>query len=323
MRPRKTASFRSGEAALAFVGFLFSFLGALTARFHASVRLDQDGFSSFVILVAFLLVSAICSGILFKSLRGGARGGSMTAFGLGFILVVPLFLGVDRLETVLTRELLLSKNEPRDFSDLSGHCGVRAGRAIFRLYQQSFRTSTQAALADFELGNRCRLSHYQLLEKESAPLCKEEEHPVECRVRWMNAFSELGFWNYEARKYFFDQVMREWSESRKDEVLLNYALRDHELETRRQNVLRQAGLDESLSPWAVLLQQRDELNHLELSIELFEKVQESLPEQKGLPSPQYLKFKDLFAEMEPKKERLVEIKKSIESIEQGKKPAQL
>jgi hypothetical protein len=224
---------------------------------------------------------------------------------------------------VLTRELLLKKREPGDFIELSGHCGVRAGRSILRLYQQVFRTPMQAALYDFELGNRCRLSHYQLLEKESVPLCKQDEHPIECRVRWMNAFSELGYWNYPARKYFYDQVIKEWSDSRKEELLLGYALRDQELETRRQNLLRQAGLDESLASWAVLLQQRDELNHLELSIQLFEKVQESLPEQKGLPSPQLLKFKDLFAEIESKRQRLVEIKKSIETLEQGKKPDQL
>jgi hypothetical protein len=167
------------------------------------------------------------------------------------------------------------------------------------------------------------LSHYQLLEKESVPLCKQEEHPIECRVRWMNAFSELGYWNYPARKYFYDQVIKEWSESRKEELLLGYALRDQELETRRQNLLRQAGLDESLATWVVLLQQRDELNHLELSIRLFEKVHESLTEQKGLPSPQLLKFKDLFAEIESKRQRLVEIQKSIETLEQGKKPDQM
>lgn len=322
MHSKRKASFRSGEAALAFSGFLFTFLGALSARFQASLRPDIDSSSSFFILLGFLLVSSICSGVLFRSLR--ARSGvSWTAFGLGFILVAPLFWGVDRIESVLTRELLLRKQEPGDFSDLAGHCGVRAGRSILRLYQQVFRTPAQAALTDFELGNRCRLTHYQLLEKESVSLCKLEEHPVECRIRWMNAFSERGYWNYQDRKYFFDRVMKEWSESRKEELLLGYALRDQELETRRQNLLRQAGLDESLSPWAVLIQQRDELSHLELSIELFEKVQESLPEQKGLPSPQLLKFKDLLVEIEPKRQRLVEIKKSIETLELGNKPAQL
>ncbi len=322
MNRKRKASFRSGEAALAFSGFLFTFLGALAARFQASLRPDADSSSSFFILFGFLLVSSICSGILFRCLRARA-GGSLTAFGLGFILLAPLFWGVDRAESVLTRELLLKKHEPADFSDLVGHCGVRAGRSILRLYQEVLRTPAQAALSDFELGNRCRLSHFQLLEKESVPLCKQEEHPVECRIRWMNAFSELGYWNYPARKYFHDQVMKEWSESRKEELLLAFALRDQELETRRQNLLRQAGLDESLSPWAVLIQQRDELNHLELTIELFEKVQESLPEQKGLPSPQLLKFKDLLVEIEPKRQRLVEIKKSIESLERANKPAQL
>jgi hypothetical protein len=319
---KRKASFRSGEAALAFSGFLFTFLGALAARFQASLRPDSESASSFFILIGFLLVSSICSGIMFRTLRARPEG-NMTAFGLGFILVVPMFWCVDRVESVLTRELLLKKREPGDFIELAGHCGVRAGRSILRLYQQVFRTPLQAALYDFELGNRCRLSHYQLLEKESVPLCKQEEHPVECRVRWMNAFSELGYWNYPARKYFYDQVIQEWSESRKEELLLGYALRDQELETRRQNLLRQAGLDESLASWAVLLQQRDELNHLELSIRLFEKVHESLPEQKGLPSPQLLKFKDLFAEIESKRQRLVEIKKSIETLEQGKKPDQL
>ncbi len=322
MQTRRKASFRSGEAALAFTGFLFTFLGALTTRFQDSVRSDAESVSSFFILIGFLLVSSICSGVLFRNLRA-RPGEGMWAFGLGFILVAPLFWGVDRIEGVLTRELLLKKQEPRDFSELSGHCGVRAGRSISRLYQQVFRSPNHAALYDFELGNRCRLSHFQLLEKESVPLCKQEEHPVECRIRWMNAFSELGYWNYQARKYFFDQVMKEWTESRKEELLLLYALRDQELETRRQNLLRQAGLDESMSPWAVLIQQRDELSHLELSIQLFEKVQEALPEQKGLPSPQLLKFKDLLAEMEPKRQRLVEIKKSIETLEQGKTTGQL
>jgi hypothetical protein len=254
---------------------------------------------------------------MFRTLRARPEG-SLTAFGLGFILVAPLFWGVDRAENVLTRELLLKKREAADFSDLAGHCGVRAGRSILRLYQQVFRTPLQAALYDFELGSRCRLSHYQLLDKELVSLCKPEEHPVECRIRWMNAFSELGFWNYPTRKYFQEQVLKEWSESRKEELLLGYALRDQELETRRQNLLRQAGLDESLASWAVLLQQKDELNHLELSIQLFEKVQESLPEQKGLPSPQLLKFKDLFAEIETKRQRLIEIRKSIDTLEQGK-----
>ena len=167
------------------------------------------------------------------------------------------------------------------------------------------------------------MNHFKLLEREGRELCKPEEHPVECTLRWMAAFSEQGYWDFSTRKFFYDRVTGAVPEPKKEEWLIAYALKDQEIEVRRQNLLRQAGLDESMSPWAVLLQQKDELNHLELSIGLFDLVQSQIQDLKGTPSPQLLKFKDLAVEMEPRKLKLIEIRKSIEALEKPKGQPQL
>lgn len=313
----KSSSFSAGEGAIAFTGFLVTFVGSLTARFYGTTQGEREAVSTFTIQALLLFVACLCSGSLFRSLSRQRRRKALS-FAFGFLFVIPLFLGVDKVEGVLSRNLLLMKQEPRDFSDLRGHCGVHAGRSVMRLYEQSLRSLSHAALADLELGSRCRLRHFQLLEREGVALCKPEESRVDCNIRWMTAFSELGFWDFQSRKFFFNRLLGDQEDLKKDDSWATYAIKDQEIELRRQTLLRQAGLDDTLNAWAVLLHQKDELGHLELTLEIFQRVQALLPESSEAPSPQVLKFKDLMNELEPKKQKLIEIKKSIEALEKNR-----
>jgi hypothetical protein len=297
-----------------FTAFLLGLVGALTAKFQWSSRSEREGAVFGFVLVLSLLVSGIGLGSLFRALKVKDRGRGFV-FVLGFLLVPPLFFGIDRIESILSRDYLLLRSQPSDFRSLAGHCGVRAGRAVLRLYDQQFRSPVVAALGELELGSRCRIGHYRLLEKEGRISCASEETPIDCRTRWMMAFSEQGFWDFETRSFFHEKVFSDWEESKKEESLLAYALKDQEIEARRTNLLRQAGMDDSPSAWAVRLQQKDELRHLELTIRIFEAVNEATKDLKGPPSPQLLKFRDLLTEIEQKRQKIAEIKKSIEDIE--------
>lgn len=293
---------------------MLGLISALTAKFQLSSRSEREGAAFEFVMVLSLLVSGIGLGSLFRTLKLKTRGKGFV-FVLGFLLVLPLFFGIDRVESILSRDYLLLRSQPSDFRSLAGHCGVRAGRAVLRLYDQQFRSPVVAALGELELGSRCRIGHYRLLEKEERISCSPEESPIDCRIRWMTAFSEQGYWDFETRSFFHEKILADWEQSKKEESLLAYALKDQEIEARRTNLLRQAGMDDSPSAWAVRLQQKDELRHLELTIRMFETVNEATKDLKGQPSPQLLKFRDLLAEIEQKRQKIVEIKKSIEDID--------
>jgi len=307
---------RTTEAFFSFLAFLICFLGALTARFYHAVYLDRESSSYFFMLVILLILSSIFMGMTARNLSVRKRNHRWAAF-LGFTLVAPLFLGISKFETVMSQNLLSSQSDPSYFPDINGHCGVYAGRALIRAFDLNFKSPAEVAFKNFEMGMRCRLRHFVFLEKEKKLGCKDGEREIECRIRWMQSFSEKGYWNFQTRKFFFENVREQWELNRKDEDLVNYALKDQELEMSRQGILKQVGLDEGVSVQPMLISQRDELSHLELTIKIFDQVAEAVHDFKGVPSPELLKFRDLNQELQQKRTKVSEIKQNIQQLEKG------
>ena len=302
---------KTTPALFTFIGFLFSFLGALTARFYHSIYLNQESLGYFCVLLILLVFGAFFLGLTCKHLSPRAQS-AHSIFVLGFLAFFPLFMILCKVESTLSQNLLMSETTINAFSEINGHCGVYAGRAILKVYDRNFRSNISGALRDYEIGNQCRLKHFSLLESENLLRCSPLENKIDCSVRWMNAFAEKGFWNYKSRLFFYEKMVAlAEGVNHKEESMLNYALKDQELEMSRQSLLKQVGLDEGGSNPPQSFSDAEELQHLELTLQVFNKVQEMTKDLKGRPSPQLLRFRDLYPEIQQKKNRLEELKKSV------------
>jgi hypothetical protein len=302
---------KTTPALFSFLGFLFSFLAALTARFYHSIYLNQESLGYFLVLLFFLVLGAYFLGLTCKYLSTRTQSAPII-FGVGFIALFPIFLILCKIESTLSQNLLLSETASSTFAEINGHCGVYAGRAILRVYDRNLRGNISGALRDYEIGNQCRLKHFSLLESENLLRCSPQENKIDCSVRWMNAFTEKGLWNYKSRLFFYEKVAAlAESVNHKEESMLNYALKDQELEMSRQSLLKQVGLDESGSNPPQAFLDAEELQHLELTLQVLNKVQEMTKDLKGRPSPQLLRFRDLYPEFQQKKNRLEELKKRV------------
>jgi hypothetical protein len=113
----------------------------------------------------------------------------------------------------------------------------------------------------------------------------------------MAGFSERGLWNYEARRYFFEDVMSLWQENHQDESLVNYVLKDQELQGTAMNEFQQAGLGESQPAGIGEAQQNDGI-HRELSRKIFESVAAAIRDgaDSVQPEPYRFRFHDAYTD---------------------------
>jgi hypothetical protein len=282
-----------------FIGFLVLFLSSLSIRFLSSFSLQgQEGAAQIWIWVslggaALLLSQVFC--------LVGIRNRSIAV--LGAILFTTLsFFSVTSLEANLSENRLKTGSSIGGFTVLQDHCGVYAGRAVIRIFDGLFMSPEYAALREYRIGCSCRLRHYLYLEKADALGCKTDETQIQCRIRWMGAFSENGFWNYEARHAFFQSIMKIWNETHQDESLVNYVLKDQELQISALNEFQQAGLSEASLFSRVKETKEIEENQRRLSKEIFETVAEAI--QDGIPhehpEPFRFKFHDAYVDFRAK-----------------------
>lgn len=183
----------------------------------------------------------------------------------------PLIFGsLFYLEDIYSDKMLNVAATPQSFSELRGHCGKCIGRAILKYYYLEWTPTVQNSLKDFQMANNCRNSHFIALEKAKGLSCQAGEDEIQCRLKWMDGFAKNGFWNPSARKLFFKQVFHIWdnpnttegSAQVKVESLLNFLIKDHELEENAQPIWRQAGILEQFSDEFHYEKAREEVENL-------------------------------------------------------------
>lgn len=311
-------SLPSFPKSLSFFGLaLASFYIALTFRFRFFIFEQNESFQSYVIIFLFTLLSGFFLGLSFKILSPLKEHLRVFLEGLG--LALSLILIVSSTESILSGHFYQEHTRPEEFSKLTGHCGIYAGRSIFKILHQQEDTPREGAYQEFRLDDQCRIFHFAYLMKHKVKLCEENEDPVECQVRWMGSFAEHGYWNQQTRKFFFDQVMKEWANSKKEDGMVQYVLKDQELEAAKQSILKQAGIDETMNDRFLLIQDKEDLGNLILSRDIFNQVSTVVIDTDTSPPPYLFKFRDAMANFQPKLARIPELEKDIQQMEAGEK----
>ncbi|NDG83407.1 MAG: hypothetical protein EBX52_00025 [Proteobacteria bacterium] len=266
-------------------GFWIALLAALAVRFHDSVLPPAAGDS---IRVALL----VCVSILFlaKALSSFGFKNSKVPVAAAVIFASGAYFGVSALEDHLSENRLDRADSISSFRGLTDHCGLHAGRAVIRLFDSLFMSETYASLREYRIDTECRLRHFIRLEKANRLGCTDEEGAIRCRIRWMGAFSEKGFWNYDARNYFFEDVMRLWRADHQDEALVAFVLEDQRLQMSLMGEFQQAGIAPSV-PGVVRDSKITRLRHHELSRKIFDTVAEAIHDGAANSSAEPFRFK--------------------------------
>ena len=271
-----------------FIGFLGFFLASLSVRFYYTIplRIGEGGVP--VWMWGLLVMGALFLSQVFSFLGVRSKWVALGA-ALGFTFVS--FGVVTTLESNLSQKKLTDGASMENFNDLRDHCGVYAGRAVIRIFDALLMSPDYAALREYQIGCSCRLHHFRLLEKNQAVGCKGDETQIQCRVRWMGAFAANGYWNLEARDYFFQNIMKLWEETHQDESLVSYVLKDQELQISALNDFQQAGLGEVLMRSRAREMKDLEEAHRRLSRKIFETVADAIQDRSPREHPEPFRFK--------------------------------
>jgi hypothetical protein len=302
-----------------FALFLSLFYTALALKFQFCTVDQKEGFSVYATLGAFVVLSGIFLGFVWRAFSENMKWFRAMIEGVGIALI--LFAAVSVAEATLSDHFFETHRLPEEFSQLNGHCGVAVGRSVLKLVHAE-EPDPDGALAEFQLNQFCRLRHLSEVMKQKNSFCAPTEDKIDCLTRWMGPVAEHGYWNHNTRKFFFDQVMKAWPDSKNDEAVVGYALKDLDLEGGRQSILRQVGMSESLNEHYLFAQEKDELNNLLLTKEIFESVDHLLTDTPdGTQPPPYLvKFKDTETELQAKLARIPELQKELEQLSNRSKP---
>lgn len=301
------------KSIFAFLTFLAIFCSALALRYHSmTFQKSLDSAESWP-LYTVLLLSGIALGFSFHFLKVKAHSTFMyVAAGIGCALLV--FTAVSAAEDEMSDSRFLMHTKPSFFGVLDDHCGVYAGRTLLKIFHLSALDTQIGMIKEFELNSTCRLRHFSYLAHQNPGVCNVGEDAIACRIRWMGAFSDHGIWNYQSRKFFFNEVMNAWPNSKNEESLVAYVAKNQDLESGRQSLLKQAGVEEEFSDHFLILQQRDLLDNLRLTQKIFAEVTPKLTEVKNNPPPYLLKFKDMLEEVMPKLEKIPELEKDLAGL---------
>jgi hypothetical protein len=311
-----------------FIGFTFIsfFIGLVVAavlRFQQVVAI-AGGSQSTTFVVAFIaIVCGVLLGYGLALLDLFARA-TWKKFVYGSVLGLIVFFGFFAIEDAISQRKLYSEPQAASFAEVSGHCGVYIGRAIVKAYHWTVNPSLDGILNDFEMGNRCRINHFLRLAKRDQLLCKPNEDPIQCRVRWMPAFAEHGYWNGGVRQMFLDEIDRVYRESQSPgstlkinpESMIAYGLKDYELDSARPSVVKQAGLEEEFTDEYLYYKQADDLQNTILTRDVFDLVSRATHHDSGSlkESPQVEKFKEAQKDVSFKTEKIKELESDLAAL---------
>jgi len=297
---------------LCFGVFFVGFFAAETLRFDRFIYREDHSFGlvALLILIAAVSGAALAIGLAALDLFPKTTWKKITyGSGLGIVFFFVIFGAED----LMSYERLYSDPNPASFSEVKGHCGIYAGRALLEVMHWDWNPSLRSILDDFKITNRCRIQHFLRLSKEKQLGCGPAEDPVRCRVRWMEIFAQRGYWNAETRRMFLNE-MRSFGQVPADSMIA-YALKDYELDTARPGILKQAGLDEQLTDPYLYYKQAEELENVNLTKEVFDSVASMLSSGSD-EDPMVLKFRDAQREVALKVGKIPEMQKDLDELKQ-------
>jgi hypothetical protein len=112
--------------------------------------------------------------------------------------------------------------------------------------------------------------------------------------------------------------MRIWPENKKEEDLVKYVLKDQEFESGKQSILKQAGVDETLNDRYMLIQEKEDLNNLILTRDVFTAVVPLIADNTPSPPPYLFQFRDAMADFQTRVAKIPELEKEIKTLEAGR-----
>jgi hypothetical protein len=316
--------------------FLVGFLFAASFRFQHVVYEEVRTDRIFAVLIAVSAISGISLGWFLKRLKLFPASGFRTSV-LGAALGYILFFGLFSFEDRLSEKRLHALHQPSDFGYLRGHCGVYLARAMDRVYDSILDPSVRNQMKEVTIANHCRIHHLKLLDRSNQLGCDPEKDQVQCLLRWMDGFSEHGFWDVTLRRFFFSRVAEIYlSETPLDKPAkgtlaptlspdgkfpitsknsyLEYALRDHELELARPSFLEQAGLKEEFTDQYEQLRTQEELENAIATRDIINFVEKAVRPINENESPTLRKFAELTREIKAQAEKIPELKRDLEGI---------
>lgn len=260
-----------------------------------------------------LTVAGVALGFSFHFLKVKAHSAA-SYVAIGLVSVFIAFAAVSAVEDEMSDARFFQRTKPAYFGILDDHCGVYAGRTLLKIFHLNMLNPQMGLIREFEMNSTCRLRHFAFLEHQNPGVCEIGEDAIACRTRWMGIFSEHGIWNYQSRKFFLTEVLKLWPASKIEENLVAFVARDQDLESGRQSLLRQAGIEEEFADHFLIFQQWDSLENLRLTQKVFAQVSPLLVEVKKNPPPYLLKFKDMLEEVMPKLEKIPELEKDLAGL---------
>ena len=303
-----------------FFIFLLCFLFTQAFKFQRLI-LDRDQSTlNYIFIFLGILISSFVLSFSIRALSPTKR--RLIANFQSFAWVIAAFFSVSLSEEIMSQQSYLKSPTPERFSSLSGHCGVYSGWTVLKLIHSQQFTERNGAIKEFLIKEKCRLKHLDFLNEQKAfSICKSEEDAIDCQIRWMTGIAEHGSWSLLTRKYFFNKIQQVWLSSKKEESLVAYLLKDQELESGRQSILRQSGFDELLSGQSLYLQEKEEFENLILTRDIFSALGPMVVDAPENPQPYLFKFKDAQTEVEAKIAKIPELSKEIETLEANAKIA--
>lgn len=298
---------------LLFAFFLVLFFSSLFVHFSAFIYRQNPETKDKVVLTVLILLSGIFLGLAYYFLAP-RQSSKFKWIVAGAALAGILFIAVSVTESNLSKSALMQNHQPDQFSLLHDHCGVYSGRAIQRIIDVYFRPKFLGLAHEFKTLTHFRMTHFSLLAEKHLLGCDESMDPIDCRAKWMGSFADRGFWDYDTREFFFTDVQALWPASKKTDALINYILKDQELQSVKQSRLKQIGVDDDLNDLFLLVQQEDELKNLKLTEKIFSQANETFKDLAEDSVPSLFKFREAYAAAKERLIHIPELEKDVERL---------
>jgi len=300
------------KAVFFFLLYSASFFLALGLHYERWVYFENPSKESTAVLAGILFFSGICLGFFIKQFKEESHTARNILYGV--FVTLGIFMSDITLEKMMSERILFKAQGMEQFSVLRDHCGVHAGRTILILFYRTRYSQIEARERELALATSCRLEHYKRFNLRGLQGCTSGEDPLECRIQWITAFGERGLWDFQTRKFFYDEMKTHWADSKKEDAWVSYLLKDQELQNTKLSFLSLLGLA-SESDQYHRVQEEEDLKEMKLTELIFRNSIQEIPElmRTNEPSPASLKFKETWQGLQAKISHIPELEKELQS----------
>ena len=301
---------------LYFTIFFGGFLVASTYRFSTYISEHNHSFRVIALLIFLSCLGGFALAFALATLRLFPKT-LWKKFVYGAVAGVTIYFSLFGLEDILSQKLLFDRFNEESFSDMNGHCGVYSGRSLSHSFFHWSR-SVPHLLRDYAQSDQCRAEHF-LEASKRLQVCKSSEDEVQCRVRFMNLFSQKGYWSVSERKMFLEEIKRIHLQDAGNKIPNSswgeYWLKDQELNTARSSVLSQIGIEEQFNDEYIYLKQSEEYQELLVTQQVLAEVNQIVPKDVGNESPDFWQhFHEAVKQANFQIEKLSETEKDLQEL---------